>query len=65
MDDKWMDEWLYHLRSEVVEAPGQGGPLQVWVRLPHIRVVGVVRRVVVVLARKVEVVCSCVVSELN
>ena len=55
---------LEHLCPEVVEVPWQGGPLHVWIGLPHIRVVGVVRWVVVVLARKVEVVCNSVVSEL-
>ena len=55
---------LEHLCPEVVEVPWQSGPLQVWIGLPHIRVVGVVRWVVVVLARKVEVVCNSVVSEL-
>ena len=54
------EEWLEHLCPEVVEIPWQGRPLQVRVGLPHIRVVGVVRRIVVVLARKVEVVCNSV-----
>ena len=54
---------LEHLCPEVVEVPWQGGPLQVWIGLPHIRVVGVVRWVVVVLARKVEVVCNNVVNQ--
>ena len=69
--DARMDEWLglgwvgqlKHLCPEVVEVPWQGWPLQVWIGLPHIRVVGIVRRVVVVLARKVQVVCNSIVSD--
>ena len=56
-------EWFEHLCPEVVEISWQGRSLQVRIGLPHIRVVGVVRWVVVVLARKVEVVCNNVVNQ--
>ena len=60
-----IDEWLEHLCPEVVEVPWQSGPLRVRIGFPpHIRVVGVVRGVVVVLPGKVEVVCNTVLSEL-
>ena len=60
-EKSWLivDEWLEYLGPEVIEVPWQGGPLHVWIRLPsHVRVIGVVRWVVVVLPRKVEVICK-------
>ena len=50
--------WVDYLRSEVIQVSGQRRPLQVGIRLPHIRVVRVVRWVVVVLAREVQVACK-------
>ena len=53
-----MKSCVDYLRSEVIQVSGQRRPLQVGIRLPHVRVVRVVGWVVVVLAREVQVACK-------